>query len=68
MCITVPRMAVLEESCGILDAEIDSKRAGLAQKEADLARTNPSVFLDLQVGRCKDAIVHLTALSMMPPA
>ncbi|KAK9868565.1 hypothetical protein WJX84_000830 [Apatococcus fuscideae] len=50
MCITVPRMAVLEESCGILDAEIDSKRAGLAQKEADLARTNPSVFLDLQRG------------------
>ena len=49
MCITVPRMAVLEESCEILQAEIEAKRARLAEKEAALAHTNPPVFTRLQV-------------------
>lgn len=49
MCITVPRMAVLEESCDILQAEIEAKRARLAEKEAALAHHNPPVFTRLQV-------------------
>ena len=43
-------MAVLEESCGILQAEIEAKRGCLVDKEARLARENPPVFRDLQVG------------------
>ncbi len=52
MCVTVPRMAVLEESCGILQAEIEAKRKGLAEKEARLTLQNPPAFGALQVLPC----------------
>lgn len=51
MCQVAPDVAEYEKGIATLQAEICTRKASIAHKEAALAAANPPLFRQVQVGR-----------------